>query len=208
MKPYQSTKHGKPLRKNRWRLSGAGFHWFGRDDHGVSVWEGNPRNLRWGYVLLGAIGCTAFTIGAALFVLGRMLPPFAILGPVGLIHTGLAWWMKRLHDKLTELSTVEEVAESLGVEPAQLERWAEGEARPRAIINQKPYYHPADLDDAARLLRASEAPADDLLLRPARSANVSEETLVRPADRFGETRDYATQSTEELNVIQQLDRTE
>jgi hypothetical protein len=180
MEEYKSTKRGKPVKPSFW--SKMGFHWFGRDDQGISIWAGDKITLNWSSKLMAGIGAVALagSVVAAFTVQDAAAP--AVMAGVGALCLGLAWWMKRHYEWLKRLATVEQVAAHVGVDREHLDRLAGGRAiKPRVIMDGTPYYDPADLGEVAVLLRASEAPPDDLLLRPAPSARTEDSLLLQPA---------------------------
>lgn len=182
MKEYLSTKNGKPIKPRPWWF-GYGFRWIGRDDHGVSIWDGDWKALRPVTGLFHGIGGLAVGIGVLALVLGHVWQPITILAPIGAVLLGLGWWMKQLYVRFSDLATVEEVAERLGVDADELDDLAAGkEMRPRAVVNGKAVYDPADLGDVALLLRVASPPPDATLLRPAGSARTDHETLLHLAD--------------------------
>jgi hypothetical protein len=179
MKEYKSTRRGKPVKSSRWGWTG--FHWYGRDDQGVSIWNGDKRTLQWCSWLMGGLGILLL-LGPAAAMGIRPVGPVAIFGLVGALFLGIGWYMRRHFHWLGDLTTVDQVAADTGVEPENLDQLAKGRAiKPRVILNGVPVYNPADLGDVALLLRAAEPPADDLLLRPAQSARTDSSTLLHPS---------------------------
>lgn len=181
MKEYQSTKRGKPIKRSRW--SNLGLRFFGRDDQGVSVWQGNRESLKWGSTLLAVLGCVTATLGVGIGMIGHEWSPAVIMVPLGCIHLAISWWMKRHDAWLNGLATIREIAADIGVDPDQLDRWAAGfeagQIKPRVILNGRPFYNPADFGEAGILLRAASAPAGEELLRSAESARTDDQLLLR-----------------------------
>jgi hypothetical protein len=183
--PYVSTKRGKPVKRSRW--PGAGLRWFGRDDGGVSIWDGKTYGLKYGGWLLRAVGIGSIVASPVLLTLG-MTEAASIVGGVGLLHTGLSVWMLRLRDRIESMVPAESVAERLHMTPDEVDRFREQTGvKPRVIMNGQPMFDPSDFGDPARLLRAAGAPQNDELLRPAGTTTSDSSLLVRPANDVEET---------------------
>ena len=179
MKPYQSTKHGKPVKKSRWAWTG--FHWYGRDDQGVSIWSGNPKTLGWTAWLMGGIGVIELVASGVLLSAGQSEPSY-VFAPMGALFLGIACYMRRHYAWLKNLGTVEQVAADLEVDAEGLDRLAKGrEIKPRVILDGVPYYNLSDLGEAALLLRAASPNAEETLLRTAESSKTDDTTLLQPA---------------------------
>ena len=167
------------VRRSRWNY---GFHWIGRDDRGVSIWDGQPGALKWGARILTGTGLSLLLAGAVTLVIGSENPaPYVLLG-VGALHSTLAYIMGRQLKRIGELATLEQASEDFGFEPARINEAIESKGtKPRMIINGEPLFDPADLDEAATLLRAAPAPPDEELLRPAAGAPTDSAVLLQPA---------------------------
>jgi hypothetical protein len=187
MKPYQSTKNGKPVKRSRWAWTG--FHWFGRDDQGVSIWSGDPRTLDWTSRLLGGVGLVGLT-ASALLLAARQWEPAIALGPMGILVLGIAWYMRRHYAWLQCLATVEGVAADLGVDPEGLGRLAKGrDIKPRMILDGVAHYSATDLGEVGLLLRASAPPVEAILMRPAGSARTDDSILLQPSSKTEQSAD-------------------
>jgi hypothetical protein len=177
---YRSTKHGRPIETRNYR--GYGFHWNGRDDRGISVWEGQTGALKWGVRILGALGVCEMLGALATWALGVPVAP-QVLGGVGLLHLGLAYGGVLFMRRFAALATAEQLATDLHVEPAELEELVSGSrVRPKAIINGEPHYDPADFGEAATLLRAARRPDEELLRAAGGTASAEPGHLLRSAD--------------------------
>jgi hypothetical protein len=96
----------------------------------------------------------------------------------GLFAAGLGAWMGWLRRELLASVRLEELAARAGRDRAELEAALEMRGvAPRFVSNGHAYYDPAEVGDAALLLRPASAPDDASLLRPAAIG----ERLVRPA---------------------------
>jgi hypothetical protein len=199
---YRSTKHGKPI--DPLRRGGYGFHWEGRDDEGVSIWQGETGALKWGARILGALGGCEMLGALATWALGVPVAPL-VLGGVAALHLGLAYGGVLFLRRFQGLATAEQLAADFHVEPDELEQLIkEGRVRPKAIINLEPHYDTAEFGDAATLLRASRQP-DDELLRGAGSAGSSDDRrLLRPEAADGASSSgIAVPKPGDVEVVQQ-----
>lgn len=165
------------------------FQWVGRDRTGVSRWEGERDALSLGATVVVAIGFVLVTMGVGAYAIWRQqLIAATYLSFSGIFLSSVGWWMRKLHCKLKDLHTAEGVASATGIDRKAVERLAdEQEIKPRAILNGEYLYDPQDLLPGARLLRASQRPSEEALLRPAGSKEVSPECLVRASERESET---------------------
>lgn len=180
MMGYQSTKRGKPVRRPRFRA--WGFHWYGRDDRGVSIWDGDRNALKWTGRLLSTLGVAQAVVGAVAAIISGSVDETAGVFLVGsFVLCGVAWILLREAQRFGRMNTLKSLAADLNVPVEELERVAEEQGvRPSAIVNGEPHYAPQDLGPAATLLRSASAPGESLL-RPARGLDTSEVELLRPA---------------------------
>jgi hypothetical protein len=178
--PYQSTKHGRKVKPRR--LPGYGFHWFGRDDKGVHIWGGQIGALKWGSRILGALGISLVCGSTAAYLLGAPPEAYAVFGGVGGIHSLLAYIMYQQRKRIGELATADQVSREMGVAREEVEQAVMQQGiRPRMIINGEAFFDPADLGEAATLLRAAPEPARESLLRAAALTPEDTQTLLQPA---------------------------
>jgi hypothetical protein len=191
---YTPTKRGKPIKPPK--RNGFGFHWTGRDDNGVSVWDGQTGAMRFGVWTLVVMGGLEI---AAAAVLHYYLPEpvvSLVIGGSGLFLLGLAWWGEQFRRHVLSMASLEEAATKLGVGTEDVQRLiSDYNVRPRIILNGEPVYDPADFTEHARLLRPSAAPVDGGLLRPAGFSGMESETLLR-AGRAVNHEDTQTQRQE------------
>lgn len=179
MKKEFNGKIGVEIRDRR---RSYGFHWIGRDKTGVSRWEGDRGAMKWGALVLGIIGGTMLAVGAGIFFLSREIVGSVTMCAAGLIQLGLAFWGRRLHRRLTGLLSVEEVAETTRVDRDTLEAWTKSQnLKPQAMLNGQYLYEASDFGEDATLLRPSDEPNEEFLLRSAKSAETDNENLLRPA---------------------------
>ena len=203
--PYQSTKRGKKVGDRR--LPGYGFHWFGRDDKGVHIWGGQIGALKWGSRVLGAIGVSLLCGSTAAFLFGAPPEAYAVFGGVGSIHTLLAYIMYRQRKRIGELASADQVSGDMGIDRERVEKLIEQHGiRPRMIINGEAFFDPADLGEAATLLRSAPEPAPESLLRAAESTQGDSGTLLQPAESEGEAHlQRYEESLEEQTVLRRDD---
>ncbi len=178
---YRSTKRGKPVRSTTRR--GYGFHWYGRDDQGVSVYAGDYRALKWGGRLLGSIGPILLCSSLVCLIVGGPLAASGVLALAGTIHSFIGYMLRRQHLGIEALATVEQASKDLQLGPEQIEEVISEQAiKPRVIINGQAYFDPADLGEAATLLRAAPPPPDEELLRAAYAGPTDSDTLLQSAN--------------------------
>lgn len=177
---YRSTKRGRAVRPKK--IWGYGFHWLGRDDRGVHIWNGQIGALKWGIGVLSVTAAGTF-LGALGSIAFGALEPAAVLIGVGALHSGIVYLMHRQLKRIGELATPQQAAHNLGLDPKELDRIIDSRAvLPRMIINGEPYFDPADMNDAATLLRASQTPLPSELLRAAAMNPVDTAALLKPAE--------------------------
>ncbi len=179
-------------------LNDLSFHWHGRDRQGVSKWTGSAKPLKWlgwGFGIYGPVAGMV-GIGALLYglITGHFTNGLSTIIAVGLFHgvlfTGIALWSRAMYQHVMRLRPVKQVCADMGIEEAALQRIAaERNIKPRLILNEQPYYDPADFSDALSLLRGSEMPQpnSETLLRPAAvgTATAADE-LLRGANPLAE----------------------
>ena len=178
---YQSTKGGRPVNPRKRR--GYGFHWFGRDDHGVHIWGGQVEALKWGVRILAFTGAGTIIAGIASLLFGAPVEAPAVFALIGAIHSSIAYVMYRQKKRIEQLATPELAAADLGFSPEQIQDMVENEGiKPRMIINGEPYFDPTDLGQAATLLRTAASPGDDSLLHPVSAVESGTAHLLKPAE--------------------------
>src|SRR5687767_4542518 len=179
---YRSTKRGRPVepvRRSKWNY---GFHWHGRDDRGVSIWNGQVDALKWGSRIMTATGSSLLLAGFIMFFVGKFTPAPVVLAAAGALHSTIAFFMHRQVKRIAELAMLEQASKDFGFEPQRIAVAIELKGiKPRMIINGEPYFDPTELDRAATLLRAAPPPPDEELLRAAVSAPTDSATLLQPA---------------------------
>jgi hypothetical protein len=167
------------------------FHWRGRDKQGVSKWTGSAKPLRWLALIFGIYGPLAGIGAISVLVYGllthHLTPGLMTLVSVGATHfvvfTGIALWSRAMYRHVMRLKPADQMCASLGIAPEALQQIAEArKIKPRLILNEQPYYDPAEFTDALSLLRGSSIPqaAPATLLRPAASGEkTAPEELLR-----------------------------
>jgi len=201
---YRSTKRGRPIervKRSRWNY---GFHWHGRDDRGVSIWDGQPDALKWGARIMTATGGSLLLAGVIAFLLGGLIVPPAVLAGVGALHSTIAFFMNRQVKRIAELATLEQASKDFEIDQDRISQAIELKGiKPRMIMNGEPLFDPADLDQAATLLRAAPPPPDEELLRAAYAAPTVSETLLQPASEPIPHSTFRTPQSEDSITLKQ-----
>ena len=149
-------------------------------------WTVPPRWACWAAlgvnVLTALIGVTFITLGAEYngpvgVWAGIALLVYALMILVGDLR------LLRLRDRIAETRPEHDVRIQLGLSERAFRKLAsENKIEPHYIVNDTKMYHPEEFRGALTLLRPAGASDEELLVRPAESANQPEALLVRPAE--------------------------
>lgn len=161
----------------------AGLKWRGKSKDGVHQWVGKWRGApKW---FLGMfLGIAALmAVGAAFDSAARI--PLAFSSLFYIIIT-VVMYQQRV--KFMRLTTREELAKQMGMDPDELEQSLRvSGVKPSILMNDIPMYDPQLVNPASILLRPADPVSAEHLLRPAGSTDTV--GLVRPVEEPAGPRD-------------------
>jgi hypothetical protein len=171
------------------------FNWTGRTKDGVSRWIGAPKgpservckNLTRYGIFMGITGLCATGIMAIYPQIWPALLWLALLGGIhGLVFSIMGRWLLKMHKRLAQLKTTEQLAEEFGATPETVQRLAAAHRiRAQININNVDLYDPEEFVASRSLLRAASSPlTPQTLLRAAEPTATQDasETLLRPEE--------------------------